>query len=97
MNENERTYPTFGNHTGADDGLTESSCGSKNTSVVITQRFERALLVLAQFTCEFHVDCTSCFTLVNKIDPNLQFIEKRQNHIEATAWKRDVLFSQFGT
>src|SRR5882757_7750152 len=97
MNEYQRTYPTLGNHTGTDDRFTESSRGSKNASVVITQRFERAFLVLAQRTSEFHVDGAACLALVSEFDPNLQFIKKRPDHVEATAWKCNVFFSQFGT
>src|SRR5712691_9217338 len=97
MNEHERTYPTLGNHTGADDGLTESSRGSKNASVVITQRFERAFLVLAQRTSEFHVDGAACLALVSEFDLNLQFIEKRLDQVEATARERNEPFGQLGT
>jgi hypothetical protein len=97
MNKHERTYPTLGNHTGADDGLTESSCGSEDASIVITQRFERAFLVLAQRTSEFHVNDAACLALVSEFDPDLQFLEKRPDHVEAPAWKRNVLFVQFGT
>jgi len=97
MNEHERPYPTLGNHTGAHDSLTESSRGSENASIVITQRFERAFLVLAQRTSKFYVDGVACHALVSEFDPNLQFIEKRLDHIEAPAWKRNVLFGQFGT
>jgi len=97
MNEHECNNTTLSNHTHADDGLTESSRGSKNTSVVFEQRFERAFLVLAQRTSESHVDSATCLALVNEFDPNLQFIEKRPDHVEATARKRNVLFGQFGT
>jgi hypothetical protein len=83
MNEHERTYPSLGNHTGADDGLTESRRGSKNASAVITQRFERTFLVLAQRTSEFHIDGAACLALINEFDPNLQFIEKRPDHVRS--------------
>ena len=97
MNEHERTYPSLGNHTGADHGLTESGRSSKNASVVITQRFEGAFLVLAQRTNKPHVNGAARLALVGEFDPNLQLFEKRADYIQATAWKRDVFLSQFGT
>src|SRR5208282_2550668 len=97
MNEHERTYATLGNHTGTNDGLTESGRSSKNASVVITQRFEGAFLVLTQRTNESHVNSGACLALVSEFDPNLQLFEKRADHIRATAWERDVSLSQFGT
>jgi len=97
MNEHDRIYPTLGNHTTADDRFAESSRGSKNASIVITQRPEGAFLVLAQHTNKSHVDGAACPTLVSKFDPNLQLFEKRPDHVEATAWKRNVIFGQLGT